>query len=305
MSIDLNDVVAFNQVVAEASFTGAGRRLGVPASAMSRRISRLEAALGFKLLHRTTRKVALTAAGRVYYERTARIALDVEEAQRAVLEYLETPSGLLRVTAPPDDGGVIWSMISGFVRDHPQVELELIHTLDYVDLITEGIDVALRGGQPPDSNQLRARKLIDSRFVLVASPQYLAARGVPTRPEELVDHDCVCMDTWVPNAFRSLQGPDGPVEVQFRNRIRSNRQETARKAALDGFGIAPMVAMTCWRQLQSGALVEVLPGALPFPAQFWAVYPLAKAKSAATQALIEHLVRNVPELSGPVDEDGS
>ena len=162
--------------------------------------------------------------------------------------------------------------------------------------------MALRGGSPPDSTLLRAYKLIDSRFVLVASPHYLERRGRPTRPEQLVDHDCIAMDNWVPNAISALHGPDGPVRVSFRNRIRTNRQETARKAALDGFGIAPMVEMTCARQLESGALVEVLPGAIPFPATFWAIYPAARSASAATRAFVDHLARSVPALTGPVVE---
>ena len=302
MRPDLNDVLVFNEVVRASSFTGAGRVLELPASAVSRRVARLEDTLGFKLLHRTTRRVGLTDAGRVYYERTAHISHAIADARRAVEEYLDTPSGLLRVTAPPDDGGVIWAMISGFVRDHPEVELQLIHSLDYVDLIEAGIDVALRGGQPPDSTTLRARRLIRSRFVLVASPHYLERRGTPTRPEQLAEHDCIAMDNWVPNAFKTLQGPDGPVSVELRNRVRSNRQETARKAALDGFGIAPMVEMTCARQLESGALVEVLPGALPGPADFWAIYPTSRSKSAATRAFVEHLVRSVPPLAGPLDD---
>lgn len=300
MSIDLNDVVVFTEVVTCGSFTAAGKKLGLPTSAVSRRITKLEEQLGFRLLHRTTRSVGLTDSGRIYYERTARITHDVEEAARAVSEYRSTPSGLLRVTAPPDDGGVIWAMFSGFVRDHPEVELELVHTLEKVDLIERGIDVALRGGAPPDSTQLRAYKLVESRFVLVASPDYLARRGTPQRPEELERHDCIAMDNWVPNAIRALHGPDGPVKVDFRNRVRSNSQETARKAALDGFGIAPMVAFTCWKELKSGALVEVLPGALPMPAPMWAVYPASRSRSAATRALVDHLARTVPALASDV-----
>lgn len=301
MKVDLNDLVVFTEVVGCGSFTRAGTKLGLPPSAVSRRVARLEKALGFRLLHRTTRSLGLTDLGRVYYERTARITHDVEDAVRAVEEFRSTPSGLLRVTAPPDDGGVIWSMISGFVRDHPEVELELIHTLEYLDLIDQGIDVALRGGSPPDSTTLRAQRLIDSRFVLVASPQYLERRGVPERPEDLEDHDCITMDNWVPNAIKALEGPEGPVRVEFRNRIRSNRQETARKAAVDGFGIAPMVEMTCWRELASGTLVEVLPGAMPGPATFWALYPAARSSSPATRALVDHLRRVVPTLAPPTN----
>lgn len=301
--IDVNDLVVFTEVVRARSFSGAAKHLGLPASAVSRRVARLEHELGFSLLHRTTRRVGLTDAGRIYYDRTARIAYEIRAAQQAVHEYRSTPAGPLRVTAPPDDGGVIWAMVSGFIRDHPEVEFELVHTLDKVDLIRDEVDLALRGGAMPDSTELVARKLIDSRFVLVASPAYLDRRGTPQHPSELERHDCIAMDNWVPNAIRYLQGPDGPVKVEFRNRVRSNRQETARKAAVDGYGIAPMVEMTCKHQLLSGALVEVLPGAIPFPAPFWALYPASRSKNATVQALVEHLVRTVPTLLGE-DERG-
>ncbi|MCA9662293.1 MAG: LysR family transcriptional regulator, partial [Myxococcales bacterium] len=271
MKLDLNDLVVFTEVARRGSFTAAGRELDLPASAVSRRVARLEERLGMRLLNRTTRSVGLTDAGRIYYGRTATIRQEVDDALRAVREFQETPAGRLRVTAPPDDGGVIWAMFAEFLRDHPDVELELIHTLERLDLIKEGIDVALRGGSPPDSTQLCATKLVDSRFVLVASPRYLEARGVPTHPAELAEHACIAMDNWVPNAFSALLGPEGPVRVDLRNRLRTNSQETARKAAIDGLGIAPMVAFTCWRELRSGALVEVLPGALPGPAPMWAI----------------------------------
>lgn len=294
--IDLNDLAVFTEVVRRRSFSAAGRALGLPPSAISRRVSRLEERLGFVLLHRTTRSLGLTAAGRIYFERTARILHDVQDAARAVSEFRSTPAGLLRVSAPPDDGGVVWSMLTGFIRDHPDVEVELVHTLDRVDLIAEGIDVALRGGAPPDSTVLCARKLVDSRLLLVASPEYLVRNGTPQVPEDLAEHHCIAMDNWVPNAISALQGPQGPVKVEFRNRVRTNRQETARKAAIDGFGIAPVVEMTCWRELRSGALVEVLPGSLPGPSPMFAVYPAARANSAATIALVEHLVAVVPTL---------
>ncbi|MGB1016882.1 MAG: LysR family transcriptional regulator, partial [Nannocystaceae bacterium] len=144
MKLDLNDLVVFTEVVRCGSFTNAGKKLDLPPSAISRRVARLEERLGFRLLNRTTRSLGLTDSGRIYYERTAQISHDVEDALRAVHEFRATPSGLLRVTAPPDDGGVIWEMFAGFVRDHPDIDLELIHSLERLDLIKEGIDVALR-----------------------------------------------------------------------------------------------------------------------------------------------------------------
>ncbi len=105
-------------------------------------------------------------------------------------ECRSAAAGLLRVTAPPDDGGVVWAMLTGFIRDHPDVDVEVVHTLDRVDLIAENIDAALRGGTPPDSTVLYAGKLVDSRPQLVASPDYAAQGGMPERPDELAEHRC-------------------------------------------------------------------------------------------------------------------
>ena len=298
MEIDLNDVVVFTTVVQEGSFTAAGKKLDLAPSAVSRRVARLEERLGFVLLHRTTRSLGLTPAGRIYYERTSRIAQDVEDAARAVDRERATPEGTLRITAPPDDGGVIWEMLRGFLRDHPKVSLEIVHTLEYLDLVDEGIDLALRGGSPPDSTTLVAEKLIVSRMMLVASPEYLARRGTPKRPEELEHHDCIAMDNWSPNAVRGLEGEDGTVRRPWPNRIRSNRLDTTMRAAVDGFGIAPTVGTTCARELASGRLVEVLPGVFPGDAIMWAIYPKAASKSAALRALLEHLRRVAPAIAG-------
>ena len=297
MRTDLNDVAVFTEVVSAGSFSAAARRLDLPPSAVSRRVARLEQRLGVKLLNRTTRSVGLTEPGRIYYERTAKITDALDDAARALSDLRVTPTGLLRVTAPPDDGGVIWGLLSGFVRDYPDVDLELNHTLEYLDLIESGIDVALRGGAPPDSTHYAAAKLFDSRMLLVASPEYLARRGTPQSLDEIVDHDCIAMDNWSPNSLRSA--PQGPQRVDARNRIKVNRLDTVRSAAVDGFGIAPMVAFNCWRELQSGKLVEVLPGVFVGPSPFFAVYPIARKDSAATRALVEHLIRTAPSLTPP------
>lgn len=290
MKVDLNDVVVFAAVVRAKSFSAAARELGLPPSAVSRRVKRLEERLGTRLLHRTTRRVGLTAAGRAYYERIGHIPRQLEEAQRAAFDTADAPRGTLRIAAPPEDNGVIWSTLRGFVASHPDVDIELHHSLEYIDLIEQEIDVALRGGEPPDSPDLAARLLWDSRILLAASPEYLGLHGTPTRVEELSDHVGICMDGWAPNALRSLHGERGPVRVTMHNRIRANSLETARLAALDGFGIAPLLALSCQNDLDRGALVEVLRGALPMSARGWIVYPVARERSAAAQALIDYLV---------------
>ena len=300
MSLNLNDVVVFTEVVACGSFTAAAKKLGLPTSAVSRRVARLEAELGTRLLHRTTRSLGLTESGRIYYARTARIAREVDDAARAVADLRSAPTGRLRLTAPPDDGEVIWSLLSGFLHDYPDVDLEIIHTLEYLDLIDEGIDLALRGGSPPDSPVLVAEKLFESRVLLAASPEYLRRRGTPRRVEDLEHHDCIAMDAWAPNAIHSLEGERGPVRLELRNRVRVNRLQTVQNAALSGLGVAPLLAMTCWREVQSGALVEVLRGALPARAPFWVVYPTQRTTSAAARALLDHLLRTAPKVEGQI-----
>lgn len=290
MKIDPLDVMVFAAVVRAKGFSAAARELELPPSAVSRRVKRLEERLGAKLLHRTTRQVGLTDAGRAYHERVAQVPRLLEEAERALSDVAATPSGTLRVAAPPEDGGVIWSTLRTFMVDYPDVDLEIRHSLAYLDLIKEEIDVALRGGAPPDSADLAAQQIWDSRMLLVASPEYLAVHGTPSRVEELSQHTGVCMDGWAPNALRRVHGDRGPVRVNIRNRVRANSLETARLAALDGLGIAPLMKITCQPDLDRGALVEVLKGCLPMSAKGWIVYPLARERSAAAQALIDHVV---------------
>lgn len=297
MRCDPKDAIAFVMVVRHGSFAQAAKAMGIAAPALSRRVARLEDELESRLLHRTTRSLGLTDAGRAYYERVARLAEQLEAAEKAVFSQRDEPTGTFRVTAPPDDAGVIWAMVSGFIKAHPNVEFELIHSLERLNLIEDSIDVALRGGQPPDSPDIVARKIVDSRYVLVASPDYLEQRGTPTHPSDLAHHDCIAMDNWVPNAIKALQGPEGPVSVDFRNRVRCNGQETARRAAMDGLGIAPMVEMTCWPDLDAGRLVEVLPGALPGPAPMYALYLAGRANSPTTRAFLAHLLKVVPSLT--------
>ena len=289
MRVDPQDVLIFAEVVRSRGFSAAARELGLPQSAVSRRVKRLEESLGCRLLHRTTRRVGLTQAGRVYFEHVARMPRLLEEATKAVQAMESAPTGTLRVAAPPEDGGVIWETLRGFSLSYPDVELEIVHSLEFVDLIDAEIDVALRGGAPPDSPDLVVHQLWDSRMLLVASPEYLERRGTPTDVEDLVDHDGVCMDGWAPNALKRLSGDRGPVRLVMKNRIRSNSLTTARNAALDGVGIAPLMKLTCQADLDRGALVEVLKGALPMSAKGWYVYPVARNRSPAAQALVDHL----------------
>ncbi len=288
MKADPTDVLVFVAVADAGSFTAAAKALDLPTSAVSRRVARLEETLGERLLHRTTRRVGLTDVGRIFHARVAGIPGQLEEAERALRETRESPGGLVRVTAPPDDGGLIWQLLEGFVRSHPEVELEIVHTLDYLDLVEEGIDVAIRGGEAPDSTLFTAHALLRSRILLAAAPSYLEERGTPTTVDALADHDGVGMDGWAPNAIRRLDG--SPTRVTMRNRVRSNRLDTVQAAVLAGLGIGPLLALNVRRELAEGALVEVLRGCLPMDSALWAIYPAGRRGTAAAKALVAHLL---------------
>ena len=287
MPVDLNDLEVLDAVVEHKSFTEAGRLLGLPTSAVSRRIARLEEAVGAKLLNRTSRSVGLTHAGRMFHERTRDLGRTVTDAVRALSVQHEAVTGSLRVTLPPDDGGALWPLFEDFLRVNPDVDIQFIHTLERVDLVKDDIDLALRGGPAPDTTVYAARKIFDSRLLLAASPGYLAAHGTPVRVEQLEQHVGIGMDPWAPNAIRRLDGDQSYVHVKLRNRLRANSLQTIHNAALAGLGIAPLLELTCLDDLRAGRLVEVLRGALPDNAPMWALAPLTRHRTAAVAALLD------------------
>ncbi len=295
--VDLNDLALLDAVVRFESFSAAARELGLPASSVSRRIARLEQAAGAVLLKRTTRSVALTEAGRLFHGQTSSIPGHVQDAVRAVASLQSAPRGVLKVAAPPDHGGVITTLLTAFMSEYPDVDVHVRHTLERVDLLGEGVDVAIRGGQAPDTSVYTARKLFDSRILLAASPEYLAEHGTPQRAEDLADHWGLCMDPWAPNGLRRLDGDRGLVNISLRNRLRANSLHTAQLAALAGLGIAPLLALTCSQELADGRLVEVCPGALPDHAPMWVLSPLSRVKSAAATAFVDSACATAAGLS--------
>src|SRR5690606_11582889 len=182
----LDDALIFTRVVECHSFTQAAQLLGMQKSTVSRRIAQLEERLGVRLLNRTTRKLRLTEVGQAYYERCRQIMLDFAEAEQAVMQLQQVPSGLLKLTAPIEFGQLLLGRVVGeFMRLHPQVMVEAELGSRLVDPVEEGVDIVIRIGQPQDST-LVARKLLEMSRHLYASPAYLAAHGQPTSEEELV-----------------------------------------------------------------------------------------------------------------------
>jgi DNA-binding transcriptional LysR family regulator len=218
-TIDLNHVAAFVQVVDAQSFTAAAKVLGIPKSSVSRAVTRLEQDLGVVLLQRTTRRLALTDAGKLYLTR-ARDALQLlSEARDEVSEAEDEPRGTVRLTAPGDPTGrVLAAPLARFIRAHPRIHVELVITPRRVDLVEEGIDLALRAGKLDDLS-LSGKRLDAQPSRLYAAPAYLAARGTPRRLQELAGHDCVLFRGARGAARWSFTGKNGPEAVTVRGPI--------------------------------------------------------------------------------------
>jgi len=253
-------LAAFVRTIETGSFSDAARLLGASPSAVSKSVARLEARLGVRLIQRSTRTLALTAEGALYFERVAPLIQALADAEQA----LRTPddvSGLLRVAAPSDLGRTVFAgWAERFARAHPRLKLELGIADRQVDLIREGYDVAIRVGALLD-NRLTARRLTTLQPVLVAAPAYLARRGQPAERADLVEHACLRYLTpagpfpwtW---ADGSSVVPDGPFDT--------NDGVVLRQAALAGAGIAQLARIAVADDLAAGRLDIVLPH-LPMP----------------------------------------
>jgi DNA-binding transcriptional LysR family regulator len=257
--LNLSDVALFVQVVGEGSFSGAARRLGMPANTVSRRIQDLETRIGLRLLQRSTRKLALTDAGRRLYDRCS---APIDAVSRSVQELVDdsaTPSGGLRIAAPVDFlDSFRMEWIAEFLAAFPRVRLDFLLEDARTDLVANGVDLAFRGGVQTEPN-LVVRQIGTVRRILVASPVYLAARGRPETIDALADHDCVMQSTQSPRPSWRLCGPDGPVEVGIGGRFSVNSMRGMANAAVAGVGIALLPTVTTRPHVQAGRLEVVLP----------------------------------------------
>ena len=289
METDLNDVLVFGRVVDSGSFTAAAGALGLPTSTVSRRVSRLEERLGVRLLQRTTRKFSLTDAGRTYYESAARIALELDDADRAVTQMQATPRGALRVAAPIELAPYIWESIQGFLRELPQVQLELAFTDRHVNLVEEGYDVAICGGvEPPSQANIVAHKVGELRVRLVASPAYLKEHGEPRRPQDLREHDCIVYTPWSTNDTWTLRGRSGSLRVPIKARVRVNHMDVVKQAALAGVGIAQVVEVHCAAEIKSGELRVLLSEACQMSDAMWVIHGSRRYLSSVVRAFVDY-----------------
>lgn len=289
------------QVIDAGSLSGAARELGITPSGVSKQLARLEKQLGVRLLHRTTRRVRPTEEGMALYDRCRPLFEALGDAEEAVRTMRTSLSGRLRITATPAFGrALLVPAIGEFADMHPDLSVELVLAAYRIDLVEEGIDLAVREGPLPDSS-LVAMKLTEVRIVLCASPEYLARKAAPADLAGLAEHDIVTVPAAGPESDPRRIGLPGGGRLDLRPRILVNDLFSLRQLARGGRGIAPLPDYLVERDLAAGKLVHVLPD-LRLPRQpVTALYPERRFQPTRVKALLEFLVerfRAVPLHAG-------
>ncbi|MEM9063023.1 MAG: LysR family transcriptional regulator [Pseudomonadota bacterium] len=281
----------FRNVVELGSFAAASRHLGLSPAAISKNVSELEAHLTTRLINRTTRRMSLTEAGNSYFESISRVLDDLADADGMLQAMQNTPTGVLRVSAPMTVTLVgLSEAIPKFLERYPDLELDLRLDDRRVDLIEEGYDIALRGSDSLEDSGLIARKLATMDHVLCAAPSYFKRNGKPVRPEDLTRHSCVRFslsdhaDEWTFRAGRKV------VKVAVRGRYKVSSSLAVRDALRAGFGLSLIPRMYVRDDLASGRLVTALPHWIPNETSLFAVYPSKRFLLSKVRGFLDFLV---------------
>lgn len=285
----LLEMQTFCAVVDAGSFVKAADSLDMSRAAVSRYVADLEARLGVRLLHRTTRRLSLTEEGAVFNTRCRELLSGIEEAEAEVSSSSGAARGLLRVNVPVTFGilhlAPLWH---AFHALHPQVRLNVELSDRVVDVIEEGYDVAIRIATLPSSS-LISKRLAATRIVLCATPQYLATHGAPRHPSDLTEHQVIGYSYWSSGDAWTFDGPDGPVSVKIRPWLTSNNGDTCRSVALAHQGIILQPSFLIGDDLASGRLVEILPEYRSIELGIYAIYPTRKHVAPKVRALVNFL----------------
>jgi DNA-binding transcriptional LysR family regulator len=286
------EMQTFNAVVEAGSFVKAADALDLSKAAVSRYVVEMEARLGVRLLHRTTRRLSLTEEGKVFYARSKELLGELQEAEDEITARSDAASGLLRINAPFTFGILHLAPLWGqFKALHPKVTLDVTLADRLVDLVEEGYDVAIRIATLENSS-LVSRKLATTRIVLCASPQYLAQHGTPQHPSELAQHAIISYSYRADKDEWRFTGPEGVVSVKTKPCIQTNNGDTCRAAALSHQGVILQPTFLVGQDLADGTLVELMPSYRSEELGIYAVYPTRKHVSAKVRVLIEFLAKH-------------
>jgi len=256
--MDLDGIAIFVKVIQTGSFSRAATLLGMPNSTVSAKVSALEKRLGVTLLQRTTRKLRATQAGEAYFRRSVRALEELQAAENELETGHAEPKGLLRLTAPVEVGhSLLPDLVHAFLRKHPRMEVELIVTSRVLDLVVDGIDLAIRAGPLSDSS-LIARRFDLGDFGLWASPDYLATHTAPRHPKGLTEHNCLRFSRFKNEGFRLTNGREN-LNVSVSGTSIADDFETLRSLAILGDGIAFLPSFLCSEDTKQDKLIRVLP----------------------------------------------
>ena len=292
---DINDMLLFAQVVKARSFSGAALRLGISKSRVSKSVARLEAALGVRLLQRSTRRLSLTEVGEAYFEHCDRILDELARADSTIGSLHQTPRGKLRFSAPVAFSTLhVAPALADFMLQYPELSVDMTISDRLVNLVDEGYDLALRIAPVPGGN-LVARRLAPIRRKICASPAYLSRWGVPQLPDDLARHNCLDYTYLTTQGFWHLQGPNGDISVPVSGSLRINDDEALSQAVLGGLGLALLPTFIIGSELQAGRLVEVLPGYVPIERFIYAVHLPNRHLPLKVRAFIDFLQQRFGE----------
>ncbi|MBC8727440.1 LysR family transcriptional regulator [Paraburkholderia sp. UCT2] len=299
----LKAMTVFVRVVESGSLTAAALACDLSPTMVGNHLQALEARLGTRLIHRTTRKQQISAFGRAYYDRCVEILGLVNDAESLALDHLATPRGRLRITAP-----VIFSneclipAIADYCRRYPEVRLDVVATDALTDLIEDGFEAAIRIGTP-GNHDLIARPLQPYRLVLCASRAYFDSNGVPATPEELRFHQCLTYAYPLRSEMHAAQpewtlsGPNGSVSVPIDGRLKIDNADALRRAVLAGMGIAMLPAILVDTDLKTNRLLEVLPSHRPPVRSINLLYLRDRQMSPKLRSFIDFVVERFGNIS--------
>lgn len=282
---------AFVEVVDAGGFAAASRKMGLSRSAVNKLVMNLEDALKVQLLQRTTRKVTPTPTGLAFYERCTTILADLEEAELAVSQLQTEPRGDLRINAPMTFGTRFLSpMIARFLSQYPDLHVELSLSDRFIDPIDEGFDVTVRIATPPQSTSLIVQELFPTPVILCASPSYLAQRGAPSHPADLIDHNCLAYGHLATDNQWTLVNPQGEEhKITIQGSLCANNGEVLRDAAVQGIGITLLPHFIVEEDLATDRLQHILPDYTAPPISVCVLYPVNRHLSTKVRLLVEFL----------------
>ena len=299
---NLQPLLAFAETAKRGNFAAASRELGCTSSTLAKAVARLEAQLGVRLFHRTTRRVSLTDDGERLYARCQRVLAELQLLEEEASGTRSAPSGTLRIDMPVSFGRMVMlPLLARLLDGHPSLALDARFTDLYVDLVKEGIDVAIRFGRHIDPTLL-ARRLAGSPVSVVATRGYVDRHGAPEHPFDLARHRCLHYTYLSTGNEWVFPSPGGEIRVRVSGTFRSNNGYALRDAMLAGHGIAIMPLVFVQEDLSQGRVVRMLQAFTSSPLPVNAVYPSARSVNATVRLFIEFLhehLRQIPGLLAP------